>query len=250
MQSFAPSPIRILLVDDREVVLRGLEQLIAGESPRMEVVSTATSCDGAKQLIKEKKPDILLLKIFLDGQDSTKLIPSLVKGSHTRVMIFVNEYDLDACENAVQNGACGIIYETMPVQTILKAIEKIYAGEMWIDRRTTSRILFEHYSQKKEKTPANLDAEKIAILTHKERMVVSAFAHMPGGTKNKQIATKLCMSDHTLRNHLTSIFIKLNITNRYDLFTFAQRNQNHPELTDLLPASSREIQPTNIKETH
>lgn len=228
------SSIRVLLVDDRQVVLWGLERLVDGERPRMEVVGTAGNGADAIRLTKEKQPDILLLSIKLDDEDCAHLVPDIVKDCRTRVLIYTKTCDFETAERTVLNGASGVIYESSSTQSILRAIEKTHAGEIWLDRRATSRIL-NSYLRLKIKNPVDSEAEKIAILTRKECVVVNAFAQADGGTKNKQIAATLCISDHTLRNHLTSIFSKLEITNRYDLFVFAKRYFCSSDLINPLP---------------
>lgn len=234
IQSLNSPSIRVLLVDDRQIVLWGLEKLINGEKPRMKVVGTAGNSADTMRLVKTKQPDILLLNMHLGNEDCVHLIPDLVKNSHTRVMIYAKICDLETAERAVLNGASGVVYENSSTQATLKAIEKIHAGEIWLDRRATSRIL-DRYLRLKIKNPVDSEAEKIAILTRKECLVVNAFAQADGGTQNKQIAATLCISDHTLRNHLTSIFSKLEITNRYDLFMFAKRYFRSSDLINSLP---------------
>lgn len=221
IQSLNSLSIRVLLADNRQVVIWGLERLIDGERPRMKVVDTASNGADAIRLAEERKPDILFLHMRLDDEDSAHLIPDLVKNGHTRVIIYAKTSDLDTSERVALRGASGVVYENSSTQVILKAIEKIHAGENWFDRRTASRIL-NCYLRLNKKSLVDLEADKITTLTRKERLVVDAFAHMPGGTKNKQIAEKVYMSDHTLRNHLTSIFSKLGVKNRYDLFNFAK----------------------------
>ena len=231
--------IRVLLADERQIVLWGLERLIAGEKPQMEIIGTASNAADTIRLTKETQPDILLLHIHLDDEDCAHLIPNLVKNGHTRVIIYAKACDLEVSERVALSGASGVVYENSSTQAILKAIEKIHAGEIWFDRRTASRIL-NCYLLLNKNNPVNLEAEKIATLTRKERAVVNAFAQADGGAQNKHLAAALCISNHTLRNHLTSIFNKLEITNRYDLFMFAKRYFSSSNLANTLPETSKD----------
>lgn len=209
-----------MLVDDQQIVLWGLENLINAERPTMEVVSKADNGNDAKRLARETQPDILLLDLNLGGGKGADLVPYFVKGGHTRVVIFTGVRDLGTVDRAVFNGARGLVRKEDSTRTLLNAIQKVHLGELWLDRSTTSRIFFE-FARAGGKAPTDSAAKKIESLTRKERTVVSAFAKLPGA-QNKKIAEQLCISDHTLRNHLTSIFAKLGIMSRFDLFAFSK----------------------------
>lgn len=226
-------PIRVLLVDDQQIVLWGLEKLIGNEQPTMEVVGTATNISDAKQLISEKHPDIIVFNISLGDEDCINLIPEFAHNGSTRVVIFTETQDKEIIDRAVLSGARGVVYKKEPMHTIVRAIEKIHDGELWLDRVTTGRIFLQN-SRVRGKMNHDADAEKISTLTRKECMILRAFSDGVGGEQNKQIAARLCMSEHTLRNHLTSIFSKLGIKNRFSLFTYAKQHfrQQTPDLAN------------------
>lgn len=228
MQPKIPLPIRILLADDQQIVLLGLEKLISDKNPPMEIVGSASNIDDAKRLVAANKPDILLLNIYLGETESIEFIPDFIKNEKTRVVIFTEIRDSEIIDRAVFAGACGVVNKAESAQTILKAIRKVHEGELWLDRNSTSRILVE-LSRAGEKSPPDLEAEKIFTLTRKERAIVRTFAQETCSLQNKQIAAKLSISEHTLRNHLTSIFSKLEVTNRFDLFMFAKRHHQLPD---------------------
>lgn len=225
-------PIRVLPVNSHQIVLWGLEKLINNESPRMEVVGQATNGHDATRLAKEKKPDILLLDLYLGKKKCIDLIPDLLKEGQFHVIIFTETHDQAAVDEAVFNGARGVVYKEEPTDNILRAIEKVHDGELWLGRSTTGRI-FINLVRAGQK-PANSLTEKIHTLTRKERTIVCAFAY-EAGASNKKIAQRLCISEQTLRNHLTSIFSKLETTNRFELFMFAKL---HCHEIDTLSAQS------------
>lgn len=216
-------PIRVLLVDDQQIVLWGLEKLIDSEKPRMEVVGIATNISDAKRIVIETQPDILVLNIYLDDIDCVNFIPDFTNNGSTRVVIFTETHDKEIIDRAVLSGARGVVHRKESMQTILRAIEKIHDGELWLDRITTGRIFLQN-SRMRGKISHDADSEKITTLTRKECMILRAFSDGVGGEQNKQIAAKLCMSEHTLRNHLTSIFSKLGIKNRFSLFAYAKQH--------------------------
>jgi two-component system nitrate/nitrite response regulator NarL len=228
----APMSIRVLLVNGHQIVLWGLEKLINAESPRMEVVGKVTNGLDATHVAREKKPDILLLDLFLGVEKAPDLIPGLLREGQFHIIIFTAFHDQAAIDQAVINGARGVVYKEEPTQNILKAIEKVHAGELWLGRSTTGRIFIDFIRTGQK--PADSISQKMAALTKKERTIVIAFANQAGAS-NKKIAQKLCISEQTLRNHLTSIFSKLEITNRFDLFMFAKLHHHETGVFDSRP---------------
>lgn len=215
-------PIRIMLVDDHQTVLWGLEKLINGESPKMEVVGKATNCADALRLAKESHPDVILLDLDLGDESGLDIIPALLKNGRARVLILTGGRDLEVTDRAVLNGARGIVRKEEPAEILLRAIEKIHSGELWLDRDATGRIFVE-LSRTGDKAPPDPDATRITTLTPKEREVTAAIVKQ-AGTGNREIAKILHMSESTLRNHLTSIYAKLEVKNRFELFMYATRH--------------------------
>ena len=222
-------PIRVLLIDSHQIVLWGLEKLINSESPRMEVVGKATNGVDARRLAKENQLDIVLLDLDLGEEKGVDIIPDLLREGNFHIIIFTEIRDQTAIDVAVFNGARGVVYKEDPTQTILKAIQKVHDGELWLDRRTTGRV-FINFLRAGRKAPADSVMERITVLTRKERAIVNAFAN-EAGASNKKIARTLSISEQTLRNHLTSIFSKLEITNRFDLFMFAKLHHHQFSVT-------------------
>ena len=240
-RSSLPMPIRVLLVHSNQMVLWGLEKLINSESPNMEIVGKTTDDREALRLAKEQKPHILLLDMDIKREKGPDLIPSLlgVDEGKLHIIIFTNVRDPNIIDGAVLSGVRGVICKDEPTQNILKAIEKVHSGELWLDRGTTGRIFISclKTTQRPANPVANAAAKKIASLTRKERTIVNAFAD-DAGASNKKIARNLCISEQTLRNHLTSIFDKLDLTNRFDLFMFAKRHRGEIDALNAPSASS------------
>jgi DNA-binding NarL/FixJ family response regulator len=125
-------------------------------------------------------------------------------------------------ERAIFKGARGIILKDEPADTLIKAIDRVHDGELWLDRATTGRV----FSTFANGGARRLDpeAQKIATLTPKERRIVSAICEQRGA-KSQSVADSLHMSEHTLRNHLTSIYSKLDVRNRVELVIYALEHE-------------------------
>ena len=121
-------PIRVMLVDDHRSVLWGLEKLIDGDRPRMEVVGKATSCAGAMELAERTAPDVVVLDLDLGGENACEIIPVLVNGGGTRVLIWTGMRDSRAREQSILRGASGLVQKEEPAETLLTAIDKVSYG--------------------------------------------------------------------------------------------------------------------------
>jgi two-component system nitrate/nitrite response regulator NarL len=115
-----------------------------------------------------------------------------------------------------------VVEKEAPAQTILNAISKVHEGQLWLDRTAAGRIFVEFSRQGVAKT-RDPEQEKIASLTEREREIVTGIASNAGATA-RTIAESLHISEHTLRNHLTSIYDKLDVANRLELFAYAHKH--------------------------
>ncbi|MGE5095010.1 MAG: response regulator [Betaproteobacteria bacterium] len=218
----APRSIRVMLVDDHQSMLWGLEQLIDGERPRMEVCGQATNAADALAVAARCRPDVVLLDLDLGKDSGLTIIRDLAAIDGTRVLIFTGVRDRDLHDRAVMAGACGIVSKEELAETILKAIMKAHDGELWLDRSAASRIVFA-LSRRGNQPPGGPQAEVMAKLTPRERQIVREIAKDPKST-TAVVARRLCISEHTLRNHLTSVYEKLEVANRLELWAFIDKH--------------------------
>ena len=131
-------------------------------------------------------------------------------------------------------GARGVLRKDVSAELLLKAVDMVHAGEGWLDRMTLGRVL---HGLMDARSDASQDPErrKQASLTVRERKIIEAIVEGRGAS-NKTLAARLFISEHTLRNHLSSIYHKLEVGNRLELYVYAQRHQlGH------LPAGAQEL---------
>ncbi len=215
--------IRVMLVDDHQTMLWGLIKLIETEKPRMEVVGTAQTGPEALEKIAQLAPDVVLLDLDLGESSALDLLPALQLNPQWRVLIFTGERDQEKLDLAVFRGARGIVRKDASAELVLKAIKKTAEGEIWLDRGTLGRVFHEFMAPKPADKP-DPNAEKIASLTARERKIIHVTVQ-GNGALNKTLADRLFISDHTLRNHLTSIYQKLEVNNRLELYVYALKHQ-------------------------
>ena len=217
-----PDPIRVMLVDDHRSVIWGLQRLIDGEMPRMRVVATVHSANEASAFLEREQVDVILLDLDLGSTSGIDAIPELLARSKARILILTGMRDQAMHDRAVLAGASGVIGKENSAETILKAIVKAYEGELWLDREATGRIFVE--LSRREQAPAvDPEQERLETLTARERQIVVEMASDAAATP-RAIASKLCISEHTLRNHLPSIYDKLGVAGRLELWALAGRH--------------------------
>ena len=222
MTSASQKPIRILLIDDHQSFLWGMVKLIESENTTMTVIGTAADVSEAVVVAQREQPDIILLDIDLNGVNSLDSLPLLREVTSAVVLILTGVRDPEIHDRAVFSGARGVVQKEAPAELILKAIRKVYEGEIWLDRAATARVfgkLLDHSDN-----PVSPDATKIASLTLREREIIDVIIQQ-GRSTNKQIAGHLNMSEHTLRNHLSSIYSKLEVENRLELAMYAVKHR-------------------------
>jgi two-component system, NarL family, nitrate/nitrite response regulator NarL len=221
MSQSSQDPIRILLVDDHQSFLWGLVKLIESDGPGMKVVGTASDVPQALAIAEREQLDIILLDVDLHGVNSLDSMSDFLKITTAPLLILTGVRDAEMHDRAMLAGARGVVQKEESAEVILKAIKSVYRGEIWLDRASTGRVFSKLlHPFNGESSP---EAAKIATLTSREREIIDVIINY-GRSTNKQIAAHLRMSEHTLRNHLTSIYSKLEIENRLELVMYAVKH--------------------------
>ena len=183
-------PVRVLIIDDHKAILWAIKMLVEGQRPRMEVAGTAADCAEALAAVRASCPDVILLDLELGEEKGLDLLPELLKlcGGRTQVIVLTGSRDTGLHDRAVRLGARGVLLKEEPVEDILKAIEKVMRGELWLDRATAARIFAEFSGRGGGRPAADPEAERAAALTLREREVVALVGE---GLRNEQIARRL-----------------------------------------------------------
>jgi two-component system nitrate/nitrite response regulator NarL len=222
MPSAATNRIRILLVDDHELVRTGL-RIALERHPHLAVVGEAGNRTDALETTARERPDIILLDLDLGGASSLDFLPELLAAAKGgRAILVTGVRAPEEHYRAVQLGAMGLVRKEQAADVLVQAIEKVHAGEVWLEPAMVTRALAEISGQRDVAAqPVDPEAAKIARLTPREREVIGLIGE---GLYNKDIAGRLRISEATVSHHLTSIFNKLGLANRFDLVIYAYRH--------------------------
>ncbi|HUS14050.1 MAG TPA: response regulator transcription factor [Chloroflexia bacterium] len=214
------STIRVLLVDDHAVVRAGLRMLIESAA-NLTVVGEAGNQRTALELVAQAQPDIVLLDLDLGGASSLEFLPALIAAAPAaRVLILTGLSDPAQHERAVRLGAVGVVRKDQAGEVLIQAIQKVLAGEVWLDRAMIARVLTT-MARPAQAAPPSPEAAKNASLTDRECDVIGLICM---GLPNRQIGDRLAISETTVRHHLTSIFNKLGLSSRLELVIYAYRH--------------------------
>jgi DNA-binding NarL/FixJ family response regulator len=216
----APKIIKLLIIDDQLVVREGLRMLIENH-PGMKVVAMTSTCKEALELIGRDSFDLIILNLELGGQSALPFIAQLREAANSsRILVLTGLRDSETHQKAVQLGAMGVVAKEDAADRLIKAIEKVYLGEVWLERLALGNLLWQMSSRNKEALDPQM--KKIASLTERERQVIALISE---GLRNKQIAARLFISQTTVTHHLSSIYAKLGVSDRLELVVYAFANK-------------------------
>lgn len=220
MSGIQDRPIRVLLLDHHTLIREGL-RLILQSQARIQIVGETGASEQALALAGDLKPDITLLELNLDGDLNTEMITDLlIAAKETRIILVTGITDGGILTLAVRLGAMGVVSKTDTTQVLVKAIEKVYQGEVWIDRAMMASVLTS-LSRARLDEETHPESARIASLSEREREVIALIGQ---GMKNKEVARCLTISETTVRHHLSSIYSKLQVADRLELTIYAYRN--------------------------
>jgi two-component system nitrate/nitrite response regulator NarL len=210
-------PIRILMIDDHAMLRAGLRMIIESHIG-MVVVGEAENRRESLAAIAHETPDIILLDLDLGDENGLDLLPELITAApDARIILLTGLRDPEVQRRAILLGAMGLVSKQKAADTVIRAIEKVYAGEVWLDRAMIASILNDRVNPNIA-PEQNVEAPRIAKLTEREREVIRLIGE---GIKNRQIAERMYISEATVRHHLTSVFAKLGVTDRFELVIYA-----------------------------
>ena len=211
--------IKIAIADDSPVLLAGMRQFLA---PCEDIVVLA-ECTRVADLLEEvalKKPDIILLGCETHLENLAQQLHSIAElHSEGKVIVFTGNLSSNFHEAALRNGAKGVLLKQCAPELIAKTVRKVSGGDLCFDRALTDRVLSTFVQRKPAETPP--EKARISSLTGRENQIISRICE---GMRNKEIASKLYISDATVAHHLTSIYRKLGLADRTELLLFAQQN--------------------------
>lgn len=198
-----------MIVDDHDVVRMGLRVLL--DDSEYEVIHEASGVTQAIRLVRQRPPDIVLLDVRLadgSGIEACRLIKQ--EFPEVRVLMLTSYEDEQAVIEAIEAGATGYLLKQISREGLREAVAKVLRGEAFLDPALALNVL-----SRVRQLSHNLLQEE--LLTKREKEVLLKVAE---GNSNRRIAQELYLSEHTVRNHVSSLLQKLNFTSRVQLANY------------------------------
>jgi DNA-binding NarL/FixJ family response regulator len=215
------TPVRLLIIDDHAMTRKVLGFFLEHQ-PDLTVVGAAGSPEEALAAAVREQPDIILLDLDLGEANGLDLLPDLhTAAPDAHVIVLTGVRDVQMHRHAVSLGAVGLILKERAPEVLLEAIAKVAAGEVWLESLLVASMLSEMTRRHQPSTSLDPETIKMKALTAREREIITLIGQ---GCRNQTIAGRLCISESTVRNHLTSIYGKLAVGDRLDLAIYAYRH--------------------------
>ena len=205
---------KVMLVDDHALIREGIKQLLEFDGS-IDVIEQAS--DGAECLekLQHVQPDILLLDINMPNVNGIEVLEEIKKKNiPVKVLMLTVHSEVEYLVQAVDIGANGYILKDSGSEELKKAIQSVMEGDYYIQSSLIPSLNSRLVNR-------DIDKEKIAALTKREMEILTQIA---GGMCNKEIALNLNISERTVKNHISNIFKKIDVSDRTQAAVFAIRN--------------------------
>ncbi|SHE67563.1 two component transcriptional regulator, LuxR family [Streptoalloteichus hindustanus] len=213
--------MRVLLVDDHEVVRRGLRDLLAVEDD-IEVVAEAGSVDEALVMAGARRPDVAVVDVRLPDGDGVSLCRRLRDlPEPPRCLVLTAFDDEQALVGAILAGAAGYLLKQVRGQDLVTAVREVAAGRSLLDPVTTARVL-----ERMRREAESGGRDELSALTEQERRVLDLIGE---GLTNRQIAARLFLAEKTVKNYVTSVLAKLGMERRTQAAAWVARRRSRDD---------------------
>ncbi|MEU1804650.1 response regulator transcription factor [Streptomyces sp. NPDC019937] len=227
-----PAPIRVFLLDDHEVVRRGLHDLLDAE-PDIEVVGDAGTVDHALARGPALRPDVAILDVRLPDGDGITVCRELRSRMPGLACLMLTSFDDDdALLDAIMAGAAGYVLKQIKGSDLVSAVRTVASGQSMLDPATTARLMS---TLRGDAAPQEPQDEALAGLSPREREILALIGE---GLTNRQIGKRLFLSEKTVKNHISRLLAKLGVERRIQAAVLA----SHPSperAPDARPAPPR-----------
>jgi NarL family two-component system response regulator LiaR len=207
--------IRILVVDDHPIVLKGTQALLS-EVDDVEVIGTASNGNAATKLSARLKPDVILMDIIMPEMDGIEAIRHIIaENPDAKILVLTSFITDERVFPAIKAGALGYILKDSNLDELVNAIRQVYNNEPCLHPIVARRMLQDFLN----KSEVKISAEN--TLTEREVIVLKLLAQ---GKGNQEIAEKLVIAEVTVRTHISRILQKLHLENRVQASLYALRH--------------------------
>jgi DNA-binding NarL/FixJ family response regulator len=221
-------PIKVVLADDHTLFREGIRRILSLEKDIL-VVGEAVRGDEVAKVVERTRPDVLLLDVKMPKADVVQTLLEVKEKSPATKVLMVTAYSEDEnILNAAKGGARGYVLKGIDLPTLLQAIKAVHKGGLWIDKEMPAAETFEEIAQGQMNGVDSEYRDVIGTLTKRETEILRLVAE---GLTNEEIGKKIFISEKTVKTHLTNIFDKLKVNNRFKAALLIMGQSSDPELS-------------------
>jgi two-component system response regulator DevR len=210
--------VRVLLCDDHELVRRGLRALLESDLT-VEVIGEASSADEAIRSAATSTPDVVVMDVRMPGRSGIEACRDIrAHREQTRVLILTSFADDEALFSAIMAGASGYVLKQIHGNDLLDAIHRVAKGESLLDPSVTGRVL----ARIRGEVTTDDEGDGVGQLTPQERRIVGLVAE---GMTNRQIGEQVHLAEKTVKNYVSNILMKLDLSRRAEVAAFMARRK-------------------------
>lgn len=219
--------IQVAIVDDHELVRRGLKDLIETD-PEMQVIAQAGNVYEGFQVVSAHKPDVAILDVRLPDGNGVELCREIKSHVNAVKVIMLTSYaDDEALLGAILAGACGYVLKDINGELLLNSIRQVASGQSILDEHAADRV-------RERLRKVGSPAAEISILSDQERKIIT---YIGDGLTNKQISEHMFIAEKTVKNYVSSLLSKLSLENRSQAASLATRVGMRPDSNSDLPSN-------------
>ncbi|WP_322920188.1 response regulator transcription factor [Nocardioides renjunii] len=199
--------VRVLLVDDQELIRTGLRGILRSRFG-FEIVGELTDGAGVVEAVATTRPDVVLMDVRMPGVDGVTATRRLrEEPGAPPVLVLTTFEDEEVLAGALRAGAAGFLLKGVPAEDLQRAVREVAGGGAWLDPAVTARVLRAY----RDGAPAAAPAPEADVLTPREREVL---ALVGAGLSNTEIAERLVLGEGTVKTHIGHVFAKLDLRDR------------------------------------
>jgi DNA-binding NarL/FixJ family response regulator len=210
--------IRVFLLDDHEIVRRGLRDLLEAADD-MEVVGEAGTAEEAYGRIPATQPDVAVLDVRLPDGNGVEVCRE-IRSAHPEIhcLMLTSFSDDEALFDAIMAGASGDLLKQIRMVDLIDAVRAVAAGQSLLDPKLTAKVL-------ERLRDGNKQDERLKHLTDQERRIL---AHLADGLTNRQIASEMFLAEKTVKNYVSNLLAKMGMSRRTEAAVYAVKHLDHP----------------------
>jgi DNA-binding NarL/FixJ family response regulator len=205
-------PIKVVIADDHTLFREGVKKILSLEKDIL-IVGEAGRGDEVVKTVERSKPDVLLLDLRMPKGDPVQtLLDVRERSPATKVLILTAFAEDENVLNTAKGGARGYLLKGADFSTLLQAIKTVHKGDVWVDKEVPVGETFEEIALGQTERVVPQEDDAVESLTRREREILRLVAE---GMTNEEIGKKIFISEKTVKTHLTNIFDKLKVNNRF-----------------------------------